>query len=70
MFSNEPIPIEDLHKVPNFKYSSTTYSLIYNYFSSPFCEFLVRFIPKTVHPNMVSIIFLKNKFKFNFFSLQ
>lgn len=54
--------------IKNYKYQGKDNSLLYNYFSSPFCNWMVKFIPKSIAPNVVNNIINKTLiyFKTNF----
>lgn len=46
--------------VRNFKYRGTDNSIFYKYFTSPVCNVIVEYLPKSLAPNIVSFENNKN----------
>lgn len=53
---NTPYIKEKYHdRIKNHKYSGIELSIVYNYFYSPLCTFLVEFLPYWLAPNLITL---------------
>lgn len=50
------MPELDERDLREFKYRGTCDSITYKYFWSPFAEYLLKFVPETVAPNLITLV--------------